>query len=146
MALTCTKCGWKDKQSQYKYYKSRGLNQPVCVDCNPSLNHRLTKLVVSAFTYRRFGGPPASLLYLPVAFMLAVFTPIFIFEGIIANIAIYILLVIALIANSEIALKVGNRMVCRLIRSQPIYPLVLGYYAPLLLLVLGVALFVLVFR
>ena len=149
MAYTCPKCGWKHKPSQDNYYRVKGLAKPICEDCNPSTRQRVSALikamVIGAFsnTYMGF-GPLASIAYLPVVMLLP--APVFfVFQESAANLLGLLLFLAAWLVNTNIATRVGDSIRHRLLRGRPIVGLVLAYYAPLGLLLVGGFIFCAVF-
>ncbi|QYJ84038.1 hypothetical protein [Shewanella aegiceratis] len=141
MAWTCPQCGWKDKPSQHKYYASKGLARPCCEVCNPSFKQRLPglrrDLIIGAFSNTYMGyGPLASLPYIPLVMLLPV-TILFWVHGTAAIVLSLLLFITGWLSNTYIATKVGELIRHRLQRGRSIYGLVLGYYAPLLLVLVA---------
>ncbi|MXR67093.1 hypothetical protein GNT65_00105 [Shewanella sp. JBTF-M18] len=137
MAWTCPQCGWKDKPSHHKYYASKGLTRPSCEACNPSFKQRLPglrrDLIIGAFSNSYMGyGPLASLPYIPLVMLLPV-TVLFWVHGTVASVLSLLLFIAGWFANTYIATRVGESIRHRLLGGSSIFALVIGYYAPLLL-------------
>ncbi|QYK14551.1 hypothetical protein K0I63_08750 [Shewanella rhizosphaerae] len=149
MAWTCHQCGWKDKSSQHKYYASKGLARPSCEVCNPSFKQRLPglwrDLIIGSFSNTYMGyGPLASLPYIPLVMLLPV-TVLFWVHGTAAIVLSLLLFIAGWLSNAYIATKVGELIRQRLQRGRSIYGLVLGYYAPLLLVLVAALILALFF-
>ncbi len=142
MAYTCPKCGWKHKPSQEKYYSSKGLKKPTCEDCNPSLKQKLDRMlkvsIVNSFSNTYMGyGPLASIPYIPVVLLIPSGLTYFL-QGSLANIISFLFFLVGWVGNSYVASKVGDKLSDRLLRGEPVRLIIFGYYAPLLLIVIGV--------
>jgi len=145
MAFTCPKCGWKHKASQEKYAQSRGLSQPVCEDCNPSLKQKISAMrkafIISAFSDSYMGyGPLASIPYVPLVLLFSA-AMAYVTQGAMAVFLSIFCLLAGYVSNSCIATKVGDSIRYRLLRGQPICFIILGYYAPLILIMIGSVIF-----
>lgn len=142
MAYTCPKCGWKHKPSQERYYRAKGLEKPICEDCNPSLKQKLASIrkvsIVNAFSNTYMGyGPLASIPYTPVILLIPAGLTYF-FQGGVANILSFLCFLLGWVGNYYVATKVGDKLRIRLFRGEPVCLIILGYYTPLLLIVIGV--------
>lgn len=145
MAYTCPKCGWKHKPSQEKYYQSRGLPKPTCIDCNPSFSQKVKKryvaFVIGSFTNTYIGyGPLASIPYFPVLFLLSIGVA-FASSQALSIVLSFIFFITGYIGCAIITQYVGEKIGQRLARDQPIFKLVIAYYLPLFVIVLGAAIF-----
>lgn len=141
MAYTCPKCGWKHKPSQEKYYQSRGLTQPSCIDCNPTLSQKARKVFFSglhgSFSNTYMGrGPIASIFYLPVLMLLSV-SVAFISPKKLEIIFSFLFFVGSYVATGVITQRVGDIIGKRIIAGKPVSKIVLAYYCPLILIAIA---------
>lgn len=138
MAYTCPKCGWKHKPSQEKYYQSRGLTKPTCIDCNPSRSQRARKMFLSGLhasfsnTYTG-GGPIASILYLPVLMVLSALVA-FISPKKLEIIFCILFFIGSYVATGAITQRVGDIIGKRIVEGKSVSKIVLAYYCPLILI------------
>ena len=135
MAYTCSKCGWKHKPSHERYYQSRGLSQPNCVECNPSSSQQMRKryvaFVVGSFSNTYMGYVPlASIPYIPVIMLLSVVAAIISPQKLSVPLS-FLCFIAGYIAIGYSARKAGKRISLRLAQGQSVVKIVLGYYVPL---------------
>lgn len=147
MAYTCPKCGWKHKPSQEKYYKTRGWKQPTCEDCNPSRAHKLKNLqkrfIINSFSTTYIGyGPLASVPYIPLVMLLPI-SVLYFSQGVMANILSFVVFLVGFLVNANVAVKVGDKLHRKLIRGEPVYLTLLGYYSPFFIFVIAVIIIIL---
>lgn len=140
MGYACAKCGWKDKPSHERYYRSRGLSQPNCIDCNPSAAQKRQKryvdFVVGLFSKTYLGYVPlASIPYLPLVMLLTVAIALIVPAKL--NIILSLLAWIGgYITVGYSAVNAGKRIKIRLDKGQSVAKVIFGYYFPLIVVVI----------